>query len=207
MTPSKYEKDPRIIDAVENGPAERWPTDYLAAFANLTVADASDMVGPLYTMDSGIRPLTGSDPGFVGQALTVKAPPGDNLAVHHALDRVQPGDVLVIDWRGCLGACGAGSESLIEPIQRGLRGVVIDGAWRDIDQITQLGFPLFGRGVTAHSGPKASAGEINVPVSCGGVVVNPGDLVLADRDGVVVIPRGSVERALARLTALNAQGI
>jgi 4-hydroxy-4-methyl-2-oxoglutarate aldolase len=157
-------------------------------FRTAFLPDLSDAVGQLYTMDRGIRPLYEPIPRLVGQALTVKAAPGDNLAVHGALAMVRDGDVLVIDWRGT-DACATGAGSLALPIRDGLRGAVVDGGWRDISELEALGFPVFGRGISAWSSPKARPGEINVPVACGGVVVNAGDIIVGDREGVVVVPR------------------
>lgn len=162
------------------------------------VPDVSDAVGQLYTMDSGIRPLYEPVPRLVGQALTVKAAPGDNLAVHGALSMVQDGDVLVIDWRGT-DACATGAGSLALPIREGLRGAVVDGGWRDVDELEALRFPVFGRAISAFSPQKTRPGEINVAVSCGGVVVHPGDIVVGDREGIAVIPRAFAAEVAASL--------
>ena len=135
----------------------------LERFRTAFIPDVSDAVGQLYTMDRGIRPLYEPIPRLVGQALTVKAAPGDNLAVHGALGMVRDGDVLVIDWRGT-DACATGAGSLALPIRDGLRGAVVDGGWRDVGELEALGFPVFGRGISAWSPPKTRPGEINVPV-------------------------------------------
>jgi 4-hydroxy-4-methyl-2-oxoglutarate aldolase len=163
--------------------------------------DVADVVGPLYTMAPAIRPLFRPIDRVVGRALTVKAWPGDNLAIHGALSRVESGDVLVVDWRGQVDACGGGAQILVEPQRYGLRGVVIDGAWRDAESVAELGLPVFGRGVSATSPPKRQPGEINVPVACGGVVVAPGDLVVADAAGVAVVPRVHLDRVWPALQA------
>jgi 4-hydroxy-4-methyl-2-oxoglutarate aldolase len=171
--------------------------ELLARLRACNACDVVDVVGRLYSMDAGIRPLWSPVPRLVGTALTVKAVPGDNLAIHHALGLVRPGDVLVVDWRGYVEGCGTGVLSLIEPIQRGLAGVVCDGAWRDVDDICLLGFPIFGRGLSPYSPPKARFGEVNVPVSCGGVVVEPGDVVVADEGGVAVVPHRHLDDVVA----------
>jgi 4-hydroxy-4-methyl-2-oxoglutarate aldolase len=175
---------PRVLDG-----AARADASLLERYAGAYVPDISDAVGPLYTMDPGLKPLYGPMPRIVGQALTVKTPPGDNLTVHGALGMVQPGDVLVIDARGYTGACATGAMSLVIPIRQGLRGAIVDGAWRDAAELQALNFPVCGRGLAAFSPPKQRLGEINVPVSCGGVVVCPGDIVVGDGEGVVVVPR------------------
>jgi 4-hydroxy-4-methyl-2-oxoglutarate aldolase len=167
----------------------RLEDDVVDSFRELLVPDISDAVGPLYTMSPGMRPLYEPISRLVGHALTVKALPGDSLTVHGALTLCQPGDVLVIDWRGHVESCNGGSGMLIAPIRAGLAGVVVDGAWRDVPDLQALNFPVFGRGICAVSRPKSQLGEINVPVCCGGVVVNAGDLIVADAEGIVVVPR------------------
>jgi hypothetical protein len=98
-------------------------------------------------------------------------------------------DVLVVDWMGYRDGCGSGVSSLIPAIRQGLAGVVIDGCWRDVAELRQLDFPVFGRGISPYSPPKHEFGEINVPVCCGGVIVEPGDVIVADSEGVAVVPR------------------
>ncbi len=169
-------------------PVGRVDAALLARFDRAYVPDLSDAVGFLYTMDAGIRPLYEPMNRVVGQALTVKMPPGDNLTLHGALGMVEPGDVLVVDSRGYVGGCATGASALVIPMRRGLRGAVVDGAWRDIAELRALEFPVCGRGIAPFSPPKGYLGEINVPVVCGGVVVNPGDIVVGDGEGVVVVP-------------------
>jgi regulator of RNase E activity RraA len=161
----------------------------LAQLRDIPAADVSDAVGRLYTMHPGIRPLYLPVRRVVGPALTVKAHPGDNLAIHGALGMVADGDVLVIDWLGYHDGCGSGARSLAAPIARGLGGVVIDGGWRDVAELQAQGFPVFGRGEALFSPAKREPGEIGVPVCCGGVVVEPGDVVVADEGGVAIVPR------------------
>ncbi|HXC79829.1 MAG TPA: hypothetical protein VNU19_22565 [Candidatus Acidoferrum sp.] len=170
--------------------------DILESFRNLLVPDISDAVGSLYTMSPGMRALYEPIDRLVGRALTVKAPPGDSLTVHGAISVCQPGDVLVIDGRGHLENCCGGSGMLIAPIRAGLAGIVIDGAWRDIPDLQALNFPVFGRGTSPVSRAKSQLGEINVPISCGGVVVNAGDIIVADAEGIVVVPRKEATRVL-----------
>jgi 4-hydroxy-4-methyl-2-oxoglutarate aldolase len=166
---------------------------WIERFAEVSSCDVADAVGPLYTMDPTIRPLYEPIDRLVGRALTVKAWPGDGLAIYGALSLVQPGDVLVVDWRGFTGACGTGAQVLAYPAERGLRGVVIDGAWRDAQETKEMGLPMFGRGVNPYSPPKKRPGEVNVAVSCGGVVVEAGDLIVADVEGATVIPHAYIE--------------
>lgn len=165
------------------------PEDVMVRFADTGATDVSDAVGQLYTMDHGMRSLYEPAGKLVGEALTVKVPPGDNWAIHAALRQARPGSVLVVDWRGYVGGCGAGVLALVGAIRRGLAGVVIDGAWRDVAELRAIGFPVYGRAVSAFSPSKRELGEINVPVCCGGVIVEPGDVIVGDDDGVAVVPR------------------
>jgi len=176
---------------------ERPRPGLLAAFEGVRSTDVSDAVGRLYTMAPRIRALYEPAPQLVGVVLTVKAWPGDNLAVHGALSMVLPGDVLVVDWHGYTEGCGTGAESLRDPLARGLAGVVIDGGWRDLPELAEMGVPVYGVGAAAFSPAKQQPGELNVPVSCGGVVVHPGDLVVADGEGVAVVPREFADLVVA----------
>lgn len=191
----------RPIVAPRIGPTpDPLPDDVLDVYRASTAAAVSDLVGRLWTMDPAIGPLHPSMPRIAGVAITVKAPPGDNWAVFGGLGRAFAGSVLVVDWRGHTGSCGGGEKALLPGIGRGLAGVVIDGAWRDVDDVAASGFGVFGRATTPFSPAKRDAGEVCVPVSCGGVVVEPGDVVVGDADGVAVVPRRHAEevaRALA----------
>lgn len=182
---------------------EPLPEELLAVYRATPAAAVSDQVGRLWTMDPAIGPLHPSMPRLAGVAITVKAPPGDNWAVYGGLARAFPGAVVVVDWRGHTASCGGGEKALLPGIAGGLSGVVIDGAWRDVDDVAARGFPLFGRGRTPFSPAKRDPGEIDVPVSCGGVVVEPGDVVVGDADGVVVVPRRHAEE-VARVLAAKA---
>jgi 4-hydroxy-4-methyl-2-oxoglutarate aldolase len=198
--------------------APRWvrnvpplPEGIVEAYRDCLAPDISDAVGPLYTMSPDIRPLYEPIGRLVGRALTVKAAPGDGLTINGALALCQPGDVLVIDWRGHVDSCGGGSHMLSAPIRAGLAGVVVDGAWRDVPDLQALNFPFFGRGTCPTSRARTQLGEVNVAVSCGGVVVNAGDLIVADEEGVVVVPRkeaaavlGYVRQRTQRLDARHA---
>lgn len=179
------------------GPVDK---SVIGQFRGTPVTDLSDAVGRLYTMSARLRPLYEPMPRLIGTALTVKAPPGDNWAIHGALRLAGPGIVLVIDWRSNDESCGAGVSALLPAIERGLAGVVIDGAWRDVQEIKAIGFPVIGTGISPFSPAKDELGEINVPVACGGVVVQPGDLVVGDAEGTIVVPRGDIGTVADRIT-------
>jgi 4-hydroxy-4-methyl-2-oxoglutarate aldolase len=180
---------PRIITEIPTIDAM-----WLDRFADIGACEVSDAVGPLYTMAPEIAPLYTPINRLVGRALTVKAWPGDSLAVYGALSMVSPGDVLVIDWRGHVASAAGGAQILAHPAEHGLRGIVIDGAWRDAEDMREVDFPMFGRARNPLSPPKRRPGEINVPIACGGVVVEAGDLVVADTEGVTIVPHAYIER-------------
>lgn len=185
---------PRIVRDVP-----RLDNIWLERFATVNSCDIADHIGRLYTME-GIDPLYRPIPTMVGQALTAKPWPGDGLAVHGAASIAQDGDVLIVDGRGYTGVTGAGFKMLQGPRARGLRGFIVDGALRDVDDFQDIGFPVFGRARAAHSSTKRRPGEVNVTIQCGGVIVEPGDLVVADGDGIVVIPQAHVETVWERVS-------
>jgi RraA family protein len=171
-------------------------------FGAYGAADVSDMMNRLYTMNTSIKPVTPRELRLLGRACTVKVFPGDNLMVHKSLDLANPGDVLVIDASSSTMTAVIGDLVSTKARHRGIAGVVVDGLVRDLDGILALGdFPVFARGTTPlgplHRGP----GEVNYPVSVGGIVVNPGDVIVGDADGVVVVPQESAESLLQRLEA------
>ncbi|MBS0535973.1 MAG: RraA family protein [Proteobacteria bacterium] len=149
----------------------------------------------------GIKPFHKGGP-LVGVAFTVRTRPGDNLAIHMALELVGPGDVIVVDGGGDESRALVGEIMLNIAKYRGAAGYVIDGAVRDAGALAQSEFPIFARSAI-HRGPyKSGPGEINVPVSIGGSVIAPGDIVVGDEDGIVAFPQSI---ALSLLEAVKAQ--
>lgn len=141
---------------------------------------------------------------LVGPAITVKARPGDNLMLHYALDIAQPGDVIVVDAGGELSNALIGEMMVAYAIKKGVAGIVINGAIRDAASIANGDFPLFAAGVT-HRGPyKDGPGEINVPIAIGGMVIEPGDLVIGDDDGLLCVPFDQVAEVYDRAHAKHA---
>ncbi|MDQ2724152.1 MAG: RraA family protein [Actinomycetota bacterium] len=174
--------------------------DTIAGFRQFETPDISDLMNRLYTMNTAIRPLTQGDLGVIGPACTVKVFPGDNLMVHKALDVARPGDVIVVDASSSTMTAVLGDTICMKARHRGIAGVVVDGVIRDLPAILRLGnFPVFARGTTPigplHRGP----GEINLPICAGGIVVSPGDLIVGDLNGVVVVPREITGEILQRL--------
>jgi regulator of RNase E activity RraA len=133
-----------------------------------------------------------------GPAVTVRVRPGDNLMIHKALMMVQPGDVLVIDGGADVTQALVGGLMRTTCVAKRLGGLVIDGAIRDLLEWAEDGMPIFARGHT-HRGPsKDGPGEINVPVSCAGMAVMPGDLIVGDADGVIAVPAADAADVLRR---------
>ena len=135
---------------------------------------------------------------MAGTAVTARSRAGDNLTYLRALEFCRPGDVLVIDGGGDLANAAVGGILSFYAAHIGLAGVVVDGAIRDVAEIRSRDFPVYARGVT-HRGPyKDGPGEINVPICVGGMVVNPGDIVVGDQDGLLAIPQEDVETLIER---------
>ena len=151
-------------------------------------------------MDSGIKPL---DPKshMAGRAVTVQCYPGDNLALHQGIYAAQEGDILVFDCHGYTEAGHFGDIMALACKVRGIAGVIIDGSCRDAEDIKALGLPVFVRGMNPSGTVKASLGKVNVPVQCGGITVHPGDLIVGDCDGVVVVPREQEDEVIRKAQA------
>ena len=171
------------------------------AFNEVPVANVSDSMGRMTAAGTRLRPYHGGGKRLTGAALTVKSRPGDNLMFHKALDMAEPGDVIVVDAGGELTNSMMGELMAHHAVARNIAGLVINGAIRDLDEIRQLGLPVFAAGVT-HRGPyKDGPGEVNVPVSIDGMVVMPGDLVIGDEDGLLCVPRSEVDTVVAAAQA------
>jgi len=156
-------------------------------YLDLPVANVSDVMSRMSAGGARLRPLHAGGP-MAGAALTVKTRPGDNLMVHKALKMAQSGDVIVVDAGGDLTNALVGEMMLSHAIAVGASGVVINGAVRDYGWIKSQHFPVFAAGVT-HRGPyKDGPGEINVPIAIDGMIINPGDLVIGDDDGLLCVP-------------------
>ena len=175
---------------------ERAPADLVAALGALPTAIISDNLNRMFAAGARLRPMHAGG-GLAGTALTVLTRPGDNLMVHKAVDLAQPGDVIVVDGGGDTTNSLIGELIITHARSRGVAGFVLDAAVRDMEHIAAGDFPIYATGIS-HRGPyKEGPGEINVPVSLGGMVVHPGDVVVGDMDGVVAIPRASGPEVLA----------
>jgi regulator of RNase E activity RraA len=183
----------------------RPPRDVVEGFRSFDTPAISDLMNRLYTMEIGIGPLTSPALGLCGTACTVKCFPGDNLMVHKSLDIAEPGDVIVVDTGDSHMTAVLGDLISTKARHRGIQGFLVDGLVRDLPGIRDLGdFPVFARGVTPKGPLHRGPGEINHPVSAGGIVVTPGDVVIGDANGVVVVPRDIAPELLERLRAQKA---
>lgn len=164
------------------------PQKLLTELRKIVTAHLSDSMNRLHAVAAEIRPYH-KHGKLVGPALTVKVPPGDNLMVHKAIDIARPGDVIVVDAGAATAQAIIGEIMSNHAASRGVAGMVIDGAIRDAGAISASTFPVYARGVT-HRGPyKNGPGEINVPIVIGGLVINPGDIIVGDEDGLVALPQ------------------
>jgi len=172
----------------------------LRRFHGLATPNLADAMGRFNFMDAGIQSRT--DLPLCGLAVPVNARPADNLMIRKAVQVAAPGDIVVVNTCGNTTSAVFGELMCNTAVAARLGGIVVDGAIRDVEGLTRLGFPAFSRAVCAGGCDKDGPGEINVPISCGGTVVMAGDIVVGDRDGVVVVPRANAEEVLSLVAAL-----
>lgn len=177
--------DPNLADVRRD--FARVSPEVVAQAAKYQAAILADVAGRRGTLDR-VAPLA---PGMMlaGPAFTVEVRPGDNLMIHAAMAMARPGDVLVIDGKGDTSCALMGALMINACKVLALGGIVIDGAVRDTEELRELGFPVFAVGANPNGPTKFIPGRINWPISAGGVAVSPGDLVVGDADGVVVVER------------------
>jgi regulator of RNase E activity RraA len=159
----------------------------LAGFGDASPAQIADCMSRLGAMDSGIRPIWPS-PRIIGSALTVWCHSGDNLMLHQGLSLARPGDIVVVNTQGNSNNSGFGELLATSAVRFGIRGVILDGTVRDAGALEALGLPVYARGLCPNGCNKDGGGEVGAIVACGGVAVRPGDIIVADRDGVTVVP-------------------
>jgi 4-hydroxy-4-methyl-2-oxoglutarate aldolase len=177
--------------------------DDLVGFQQIPTTTLCDvMPDRAQVMTHLIRPLWAGMPRLAGPAFTVRCGPGDNLMLHAAIYRAPVGSVIVVESADCDYAVAGGNVCAVAH-EHGVAGFVVDGVIRDLPEIRALAFPVFARGLMPIPGGKASLDALNQPIACGGVTVTPGDIMVADDDGVVVVPAQRapevLEKAQARL--------
>ncbi|MGW1467435.1 RraA family protein [Streptomyces sp. NPDC002308] len=166
-----------------------------AAFKDIPPTTLADLLGREQIMDIGVRPLWNS-PRVAGPAYTVRCEPGDNLMLHAAIYRAEPGSVIVVE-SGDVDYALAGGNVCAVAQRRGVAAFVVDGVIRDLGEVREAGFPVFSRGVIPIPGTKKKVGALGEPARVGGVLVHPGDIVVADEEGIVVTPAARQEEILA----------
>lgn len=176
------------------------------AFREVSPTTLADVLSRDWVMDFGIRPLWSGGPRVAGPAYPVRCPPGDNLMLHAAIYRAAPGSVVVVEAGDTEYAVAGGNVCAVAQ-RRGIAAFVVDGVVRDLAEARAAGFPIFARGVVPIPGAKEAIGVLNGPIRCGGVRVSPGDIVVADEEGIVVVPvdrRGEVLAAAQERAAKDA---
>ncbi len=182
--------------------SQRVSPEWVEKFRDLPVANVSDCMWRMTAGGAALRPMHAGGV-LAGPAFTVKTRPGDNLMVHKAIAMAQPGDVIVVDAGGEITNAIIGELMVATAKRKGLAGFIIHGAIRDSAELGSGNFPVYAMGVT-HRGPyKDGPGEINVPVSFGGMVIQPGDLILGDADGCLCVPLSDVEAVYEATVAKN----
>ncbi|MGJ3524221.1 RraA family protein [Nitratidesulfovibrio sp. D1] len=170
------------------------------AFRSIPVSNIGDAMNRMACMHARIRPMNRAP--LLGTALTVRVRVGDNLLFNKAMDMARPGDVLVVNAHDEPFYSIVGGQMTTWMKRRGLAGLVVDGCIRDAEEIEAMDFPVYATGISPNGPVKEGGGEVNFPVACGGLVVNPGDIVAGDRDGVVVVSPADAPAVLEKAHAL-----
>jgi 4-hydroxy-4-methyl-2-oxoglutarate aldolase len=172
----------------------------IAQLRDLGTATVYEAQGAKGALDQGMKPI---DPTvrLAGPALTVDARPADNLILHHAVLKAKPGDVLVVDAKGFMEAGPWGDVLTLQAMKLGIAGLVINGCVRDANLIIDLKFPVFCRGLSIKGTGKNQPGKVNVPITIGDAVIRAGDIIVGDRDGLVVVAQDEVDMAIEKSLA------
>ncbi|MBP1933897.1 RraA family protein [Ammoniphilus resinae] len=182
---------------------ERVNQEIIDGFKGIATPNIGDVMGRMFAMDYSIKTVNKPGIHVVGSAFTVRTHPSDNLMVHKAMDMAKPGDIIVIDACGDMGNAILGELMCHYAKTKGIAGYIVDGPVRDLHAIAEMEFPVFAKGGSPRGPYKEGPGEINTLISCGNVPVRPGDVIVADDDGVVVIPREDAENVLKKAKAIQ----
>ena len=189
-----------------NETIERTSAEIVQGFRDLLAYDSitcaiSDCMGRLNAMTSDIKPLFDGI-RVVGTAVTVKTIAADLAAAFKAIDLCQPGDIVVIDSHGSINTAFWGKNMTMSAINRGVIAAIMDGACRDVEEIRKIRFPVLSKGVVPNVGAVTGYGEVNVSIKCAGVSVSPGDIIVVDGNGVVVVPKADAAQVLQKAQLL-----
>jgi 4-hydroxy-4-methyl-2-oxoglutarate aldolase len=195
-------KDPPLLTIRRSFP--RPAPQEVAAFANVPTGHTVDALGGRGALDCRIKPLASSTSVMVGVAITCHCGPADNLALFAALAMAKPGDVLVAATDACMTTSIAGDLLMGMARNRGLKGLVTDGVVRDLAGIVGVGLPVYCAGLTPDSPARNGPGTVGLPVVLGGLAIDSGDIIVADNDGVVVVPRERASEVIGHLSEVRA---
>ena len=182
---------------------QRPPAAKLARLEGVQTGHVVDAMNGRGALDSAIKPVTPDRAQFIGTAMTCETGPSDNLAILAAIAVAQEGDVIVSASDGFLSTAVVGDILTLLAKNAGVRAIVLDGMARDSEGIVEVGLPVFSRGITPNSCVKSGPGRVGHAVVAGGVAVEPGDVIVGDRDGVVVVPQRQLDEVIARVEAIR----
>lgn len=187
-----------VFNGIEIRPRIQCDAAAVQALQGLPTSVIGDVMGGRLIGTTALRPVNRSPVSVCGNAFTVRVRAGDNLMIHKALESLEPGDVLVVDGEGDVSRALVGEIMMTTARMRGAVAFVMDGAIRDVDAFEEHRFPCWARGVSLRGPYKDGPGSINVTITVGSMLVNPGDVVIGDSDGIVVVPAGLASEVAAK---------